>query len=139
MPQLLPAALRARLRRDDRDGLELPAGARTVSSYFHAFGPAPAWDDLGWWPPDVFALTNLVLDHTEAYRFVIAPPAGRRWPPATDWNLQVRGAARAWRAAVAEQGAELPSLVRRGWETVTRQRTTELAAIRTGEAWESER
>jgi hypothetical protein len=89
-----------------------------------------------WWPPDVFALTNLVLDHTEAYRFVIAPPAGRRWPPIPDWNRRVRSAARAWRVAAVEQGAELPSLVRRCWETVTRHRHTELAAIRTGEAWE---
>src|SRR5262245_66013579 len=66
----------------------------SVSSYFGAFAPAPEWDELVWWPPDVFTLANLVLDHTEAYRFVVAPPPGRRWPPLPHWSERVRAAAR---------------------------------------------
>jgi len=69
------------------------AGARTLASYFDAFGPAPEWDDIVNWPPDVFALTSLVLDHTESYRFVVAPPVGWHWPPLRDWCEEVRDAA----------------------------------------------
>ena len=69
----------------------------TIASYFDAFAPAPAWDELLRWPPDVFALSNLVLDHTEAYRFVVAPPAGKRWPPVPDWTSEVTHAALEWR------------------------------------------
>jgi hypothetical protein len=50
--------------------VQASAPPRTTCSYFGAFGPTPEWDELMWWPPDVFALANLILDHTEAYRFV---------------------------------------------------------------------
>jgi hypothetical protein len=107
----------------------------TVAGYFDAFAPAPEWDELVWWPPDVFALCNLVLDHTEAYRFFIAPPSGTSWPPWPGWNRDVTDAARAWRDAVT-QGTELPSLVRSCWSTVTRRRDVPLSSVRGGDAWD---
>ena len=33
-------------------------------------------DRLIEWPADVFALTEVVLEQSEAYRFVLSPPAG---------------------------------------------------------------
>ena len=109
---------------------------RTVASYFAAFAPAPEWHELARWPPDVFALANLVLDHTEGYRFVVAPPPGRRWPPLPDWTGEVRAAGREWGRAVSAGGTGLPPLVLRSWETVSRERDVPLAAVRSGEAWE---
>jgi hypothetical protein len=97
-----------------------PETERSVLSYFRAFGPVPDWDELIRWPPDVFALANLVLDHTESYRFVVAPPAGRRWPPLPDWDARVRLAAHAWRIADARRGCEPPALVQQCWDVVTR-------------------
>jgi hypothetical protein len=44
----------------------IEADGRTVAGYFDSFGPGPAWEQLADWLPDVFALANLVLDHTEA-------------------------------------------------------------------------
>lgn len=111
-------------------------GKRSVSSYFRAFAPAPEWVELAWWPPDVFTLANLVLDHTEGYRFVVAPPRGRRWPPLPDWSGQVRAAAQAWRNGNTPRGCEPPPLARRCWATVTRYRDAPLTEIRSGEAWE---
>ena len=110
---------------------------RSVSTYFHAFGPSPDWDELVWWPPDVFALGSLVLDHAEAYRFVVAPPRGRRWPPLADWGEQVCAAADDWRGNVSPRGCEPPALVRRCWNTISRDRNVPLASFRSGEAWDA--
>ncbi|HET7685075.1 MAG TPA: hypothetical protein VFM19_01560, partial [Candidatus Limnocylindria bacterium] len=112
----------------------------TIASYFEAFSPAPAWKDLAAWPPDVFALTNLVLDHTEAYRFAVAPPAGRRWPPVPDWDAGVRAAATEWREAAGDSSSKLPDAVLAGWTFLADHRTAPLAAIRRGEQpeiWET--
>ena len=110
--------------------------ARTLAAYFFAFGPAPAWHELPTWPPDVFALTNLVLDHTQGYRFVVAPPSAGRWPPMSNWNEQVAAAASAWRASADESHAPLPELVERNWRIVSQARDLPLAQIQSGEAWE---
>jgi hypothetical protein len=130
---ILPTGLRAATPTDLREASE--HATRSIASYFDAFSPAPSWGELPWWPPDVFALANLVLDHTEAYRFVVAPPPGRRWPPAPDWNEQVRQAAQEWRDICAEGAGELPALVRHHWDVVTRERDVPLAEVRSGGAW----
>ena len=105
-------------------------GEYTVASYFETFAPGVDWNRLVEWPPDVFALANLVLDHTEGYRFVVAPPSGERWPPIPDWGAEVRAAARRWR------DLEPPALVRRCWHAVTQHRDVPLAAVRSGAAWD---
>ena len=110
--------------------------ARSLASSFEAFGPAPEWDDILSWPPDVFALTSLVLDHTESYRFVVAPPDRRHWPPLRDWCDEVRAAAAAWRDAIGWEGVELPRLVRNAWGTVSRHRDAPAWKVRSGELWE---
>jgi hypothetical protein len=109
---------------------------RSVRSYFDAFAPAPEWDDLVHWPPDVFALANLVLDHTEAYRFAVAPPPGRRWPPDAAWDARIRADASAWRESGSERVERPPPLVRSAWSTVSRYRDVPLAKVRSGEAWD---
>ena len=109
-------------------------GQHTVSSYWDAFSPAPPWDALPSWPPDVFAFANLVLDHTEAFRFAVSPPSGRRWPPTPDWNDRVRAAARSWR--MSESPSESPEVVRRLWSVVTEHRDVTLPSLRAGEPWE---
>lgn len=113
-----------------------PAPARTISSYFAASGPTPEWDELAWWPPDVFALANLILDHTEGYRFVVAPSTGRRWPPLPDWNERVHAAARAWRESGPAQSRPLPRFLVDRWQTVSQARDTPLDAVQSGAAWE---
>ena len=75
--------------------VELPS--ISMAAYFRMFSPGPAWSELLDWPPDVFAFANVVLTHTEAYRFAVAPPPGRRWPPAPGWNQLVSNTAEAWR------------------------------------------
>jgi len=107
----------------------------TIGAYFAAFSPAAAWDELCTWPPDVFALASLILDHTESYRLAVSPPAGRRWPPSGDWQETVTEAAAAWREAAGGRGS-VPALVADQWEVVTRHRDLSLQALRRGEAHE---
>lgn len=101
-----------------------------MESYFRAFSSLP-WDELSTWPPDVFCLCNLVLDHTESYRFVVAPPPGRSWPPSADWNADVAAAAAAWAAG------EMPDFVRHYWRLLSRMRSVPLKEIRAGTAWDA--
>lgn len=109
------------------------ASIASIAGYCDAFAPMPSWDTVPGWPPDVFAVSNLVLDHTEAYRFVVAPPSGRRWPPARDWNQHVADAAQRWSESWPD-GAP-PPLVRDCWEVVKRSRDVPLAQVAGGEAW----
>jgi hypothetical protein len=121
------------------DDLEVGVeGFQSLASYLEAFGPLPDWDDLPWWPPDVFCACNLVLDHTEAYRFAVAPPTGRRWPPTPDWNDRVGVAARSWRDAVSARTstATLPELVQQQWDILSRARDLSMSGIADGAAWE---
>lgn len=108
----------------------------TVGSYFEAFSPVPNWDELGAWPPDVFALSNLVLDHTEAYRSAVSPEAGRRWPPKNDWNEKVRAAARNWRATAGSHRSEPPDEVRQQWQILIDHRGMPLIELRYGRPYE---
>ena len=111
-------------------------GAATVGSYVAAFSPAPPWDELVRWPPDAFAVANLLLDHTEAYRFAIAPPPGRRWPSHPGWTEDVRVEGRAWRMAAGAPDPEVPDAVRRVWDVLTQGRDVPLADLRSGRAWD---
>jgi hypothetical protein len=105
----------------------------TIAEYFAAFSPAPSWTDLPTWPPDVFALCSLVLDHTEAYRFAVSPPPGSRWPPIPSWNEQVTATGRAWRDAVAT-GSPLPPALCEQWEILAKHLDQPLAALRAGDS-----
>lgn len=53
------------------------------------------------WPPDVFALSSLLLSHTGAYRRVVSPPDGETWPR-PDWPRKARRLAHKWRNWVAD-------------------------------------
>lgn len=105
----------------------------TVDSYFRAFSPAPSWHDLPTWPPDVFALANLVLDHTEAYRFAVSPHAGQTWPPTSDWNQRVQRVGHEWRLVARTGRTDLiPRRVREQWEILNLHRETPLSDLRYG-------
>ena len=112
----------------------------SMAAYFRMFSPGPAWSDLLDWPPDVFAFTNLVLGHTEAYRFAVAPPRGTRWPPSPTWNETVTTAAGEWRKAAALPLCGAPSAVRELWDVIERHLRMSLDHVRGGrahEVWEA--
>ena len=53
----------------------------TPASIWHALAGSSVTEDILEWPADLFALTNVILKRTEAYRFVFSPPGGEEWPP----------------------------------------------------------
>jgi len=56
----------------------------TLASAWRAVSEAGFTHDLLDWPPDVFALTNVLLRRSEVFRFALSPPAGGAL--AADWR-----------------------------------------------------
>src|SRR5215472_5605021 len=67
-------------------------------------------DELLEWPPDILAVTEVILQRSEAYRFALSPPAGSTWPPADfpDWPDAVTDAARQWCAWAEDRNGAIP-------------------------------
>lgn len=79
---------------------------------------APGWEiqELGRWPPDVFAFTATALADSGAYRCVVSPPAGCVWPPEAgayaSWDAALSEAAVDWAGGVSQAEAHIPPWVR---------------------------
>jgi hypothetical protein len=83
-----------------------------ASVWFAATGALIA-DALLEWPPDVFALTNVVLARAEAFRYALSED----WPPGrfADWAQAVEEARRRWSAWAEDRTGPLPDLVADEW------------------------
>ena len=89
----------------------------TLASAWQAVAGVPIGDELLEWPPDVFALTEVLLQRSEAYRFALSPPADLTWPPASfpDWPGAVAGAARRWSSWAEDRNQAIPGLLAQEW------------------------
>ncbi len=89
----------------------------TPASVWQAVAGSAIADELLEWPPDVFALTDVILGRSEAYRFALSPPGGAEWPPAriSGWPDAVAAAGRRWSAWAEDREGELPDLLRDEW------------------------
>jgi hypothetical protein len=87
----------------------------TLESTWHAASGGAISDELLGWPPDVFALTNVILARSEAFRFALSPV--EEWPPAgyPDWGLRVEEGGLHWGAWVEHRRGPLPELVVQEW------------------------
>src|SRR5215813_11458929 len=119
MPSVLaaPAAPRVTSFSPGWEGAPSPP---TLASVWHAVAGATISDELLGWPPDVLALTEVILQRSEAYRFALSPPAGFNWPPASspDWPDAVTDAARRWSARAEHRDGPIPRLLTKEWEIV---------------------
>jgi hypothetical protein len=115
----------------------MPTAPATLDRLWRGVAGRPIDDDLLAWPPDVFALTDVVLEQTEAYRFAVSPPAGERWPPhdVADWAASAVASGAAWTVAVGD-GAGPPPLVADAWGAVRSATSAPLDAIASGEDWQ---
>jgi hypothetical protein len=106
-----PMVIRASPGRGD------PTNDPTLASEWQAVAGIPIGDELLEWPPDVFALTEVLLQRSEAYRFALSPPAGLTWPPASfpDWPGAVAGTARQWSSWAEDRNEAIPGLLAQEW------------------------
>src|SRR6266545_4417032 len=108
---------------------------RTVGSVWETIGPPVPWERLLTWPPDVFALTDLLLVQADAYRFVSSPPAGAAWPPHDRWTASVRMGGREWSEAVRLGTAPGPGMLLDQWEILSKAREVPLDLLSRGDPW----
>jgi len=89
----------------------------TLASAWQAVAGSTISDELLEWPPDLFALTEVILQRSQAYRFALSPPADATWPPAgfPDWPDAVTDAARRWSAWAEDRNGPVPDLLAREW------------------------
>lgn len=95
-------------------------------------------DEILEWPPDLFALTEVILDHTQAYRFVLSPPDDATWPPRRydNWAEAVEDAGRDWSGWVGDrQDATVPDLLAREWKIFREQIEIPIEELAEGRDW----
>ena len=117
--------------------IEVGSYELTAASLWGAVAGTEIDDELLEWPPDVFALSDLVLQRSEAHRFALSPPSGVSWPPDRlgDWASAVADAGRLWSAWVEDRDAPFPELVAEEWEVFRSAMETSLARLGEGLDW----
>ena len=115
------------------DGVAEP----TLASTWLRLTEHPIDDDLLQWPPDVFALTDVLLEHAEGFRFALSPPAGAVWPPDrfADWGEAVGEAAQQWSRLAEDRDDPLPELVVEEWSVIRDASATPLERVADGGHW----
>ena len=124
---------------DGRDQLGADSTRRTtVGVLWETMSGRPLSADLLDWPPDLFALTSVMLQRSGAYRFALSPPPGHQWPPGSrsGWSTTVETAGRAWSGVVDVPGEPVPPLLVSMMEVLVAAATTPLEDLATGVNWE---
>src|SRR5215475_14016681 len=92
----------------------------TLASTWQAAAGSPLTDQFHEWPADLFAVTNVILERSEAYRFALSPSSGLEWPPACfpNWSEAVEEAGRQWSVQVEDRQGPLPRLLADEWSVL---------------------
>jgi hypothetical protein len=111
---------------------ERRAGEPTAASVWRALSGASITDELLAWPPDLFALANVILTDTEAFRFALSPIG--EWPPGrhADWAHVVVDAGHRWAVWVEDRHGEPPDLLTDEWNVFRERADTPLAQLASG-------
>src|SRR5262249_19997349 len=117
--------------------MNLPTEKPTIASIWNAVGEGPITDELLEWPADLFALTNMILERSEAYRFALSPPSGAEWPPRRppNWSDAVAEASRQWCAGVEDWDRPFPDLLAEEWSAFRDRAQTPLEHLTEGRDW----
>src|SRR5262249_56002958 len=105
-----------------------------VASTWQAVAGSPLNDQFLEWPPDLFAVTNVLLERSEAYRFALSPSSGLEWPPARfpNWSEAVEEVGRQWSLWVEDRQGPLPRLLAGGWSGLRGQNEMPLGHLAQG-------
>jgi len=90
------------------------------------------------WPPDVVAVTQALLDRSEAFRFAVSPPAGRTWPPPLPpkWSEQITTSAAEWIGWLEREQGSPPALIAEMWRIIVDNLDLPLEDVASGTAWQ---
>jgi len=97
----------------------------------------PITDEFLQWPPDLFALTDVILKRSEAYRLILASRGGVDWPPSRfrNWTEAIEEAARRWSEWVEDPQRVLPILLRESWSVLRERAEMPLECLAEGHDW----
>jgi hypothetical protein len=106
----------------------------TPASIWQAGCGCPIGDELLEWPPDLFALTSLILDRSEAYRFGLAPFGAEQWQARRlhGWAEAVERAAREWSSGVEDGKRAAPDFLASAWRVLRERADMPLDGIAEG-------
>jgi hypothetical protein len=109
----------------------------TIASTWKTVAEAPITDELLEWPADLFALTNLILARSEAYRFALSPPIGVEWPPRRfpNWSDAVAEASGQWSAWLEDRERAFPDLLLEEWHVFSERIHLPLEHLAEGHDW----
>jgi hypothetical protein len=109
----------------------------TVASTWQAASGTEISDDLLRWPPDLFALTEVVLERSQAYRFLLSPPGRVEWPPGhiPDWSRAVEDGGRRLSLCVEDGQDSIPALVAEQWHVLGEAAQMPLQELAEGRDW----
>jgi hypothetical protein len=115
----------------DTGRLRRVTGPTPASTWYSASGGSIT-DDLLEWPPDVFALANVVLERAQAFRFALSR---EHWPPAgcADWAHEVVDVGRRWSAWADHRTGAMPELVGAEWSVFRERLEGSLEQLASGE------
>jgi hypothetical protein len=108
-----------------------------VAASWQAAAGVPVEDGLLEWPPDVFALTEVILERTQLYRLLFPPPRVVEWPPRRlgRWSEAVEEAGQQWSAWAEHRRGPAPALVAEEWGVIRERAATPLDDVAEGRAW----
>jgi len=114
-----------------------PPAEPTIGSTWLAASGSTITDDLLDWPPDVFALTDAVIERSESYRFAVSPPPGQKWPPDEPraWSEVIATTAQEWCACVQDENGLRPDRVVQEWAVLRAGSATPIEDVASGQAW----
>ena len=108
----------------------------TLASTWYAASGGAITDELLDWPPDVFALANVILARSEAFRFALSPVG--EWPPEgyPDWARMVEEGGLDWGAWVEHRRGSPPELVGQEWAALKERGDVALEDLAEGRDWQ---
>jgi hypothetical protein len=109
----------------------------TLASAWQEVTGTTIGDELLQWPPDLLAMTEVILERSEAYRFALSPPAGAHWPPASfpGWPDAITDAARQWTARAENRDVAIPGLLAQEWTALRTRAGAPLSDLAEAQDW----
>src|SRR6201988_2786611 len=101
----------------EETGITSDAKKLTLASAWQTLAGTPITAEFLDWPPDLFALTDVILERSEADRFVFSQHNGLVWPPPrfADWSDAVEQAGREWSVWLEDRDSAFPDLLIEEW------------------------